>query len=511
MLRDNREILEDLFRNGIIKIKRGSIFDIDPDPMPSDFDFGRFEGMMLGLAIGDALGNTTEGMLPDQRYHFFKEIRDYLPNKHAHEKRVGTSTDDTQLAFWTLECLIENDGLIPEYLANRFCKDRIYGIGATVRRFIANRKSGKDWTECGPHSAGNGALMRIAPIIFPHLRSGGRKLWADTAISAMLTHNDTASISSCISFVNIFWELLKMNHTPPQEWWVATYLHVARDLELESNYKPRSKAVDGFSGSLSDFVEQEVLSAYHKGKTVKDACGRWYSGAYLLETVPAALLILMKHCDDPEEAIVRAVNDTKDNDTIAAIVGTAVGALHGKEKFPEKWVSNLSGRTKVNDDGQIFRILNEAENFWNSNKPSKRTNYKSCENAYPIKQLPTVSIKSGKISKNCELLFYENSVMAKMTGETIAVERLIEEDFFTTFQAVQKKLKPMDLSLRVCGQCKNFAFSSMAYQMSGGEAGYCRLIKGSQSEGKNVVNVLDSCDAFIYREKSTEYSPWLPP
>jgi ADP-ribosylglycohydrolase len=43
--------------------------------------------------------------------------------------------------------------------------------------------------------------------------------------------------------------------------------------------------------------------------------------------VPTVIYILMRHGHDPEEAIVRAVNDTKDNDTVAAIVGAAVGAL----------------------------------------------------------------------------------------------------------------------------------------------------------------------------------------
>ena len=36
----------------------------------------RFLGCLLGLAIGDALGNTSEGMLPTQRR--FGKIREYL-------------------------------------------------------------------------------------------------------------------------------------------------------------------------------------------------------------------------------------------------------------------------------------------------------------------------------------------------------------------------------------------------------------------------------------------------
>ena len=95
-----------------------------------------------------------------------------------------------------------------------------------------------------------------------------------------------------------------------------------------------------------------------------DACNQWYSGAYLLETMPSVIYILMRHGHDPEEAIVRAVNDTKDNDTIAAIVGAAVGALHGRDAIPERWVANLSGRTTDRDDGRIFELIREARSRW---------------------------------------------------------------------------------------------------------------------------------------------------
>lgn len=94
---------------------------------------------------------------------------------------------------------------------------------------------------------------------------------------------------------------------------------------------------------------------------MKDACALWYSGAYLLETVPSVIYILMRHGHDPEEAIVRAVNDTRDNDTVAAIVGAAVGALHGKRHLPDRWIKNLSGRTTDRDDGKVFELLGRAK------------------------------------------------------------------------------------------------------------------------------------------------------
>ena len=65
-------------------------------------------------------------------------------------------------------------------------------------------------------------------------------------------------------------------------------------------------------------------------------------------------------CDDPEEAIVRAVNDTADNDTIAAIVGAAVGALHGGKAFPKRWQMGLLGRTTADDSGHVFRLIESA-------------------------------------------------------------------------------------------------------------------------------------------------------
>ena len=361
----NITVLEELFVSGEIKIRRGALFDQAPVPMPANFDFNRVEGMLLGLAIGDALGNTTEGMLPGQRRQLYGEIRDYLPNRYAGGSRRGTPTDDTQLAFWTLESLIAKRGLTLQDVAERFCSRQIFGIGGTVRRFIGNFKAGRPWHESGVQSAGNGALMRIAPVLLPHLKTGSRELWADAALGAMLTHNDTASISSCVAFVYMLWELLQMEAPPDPEWWPTTYCQIATQLENETVYSPRSGQIKSFQGALTNFIQEYVLDAHERNLSVADACRPWYSGAFLLETVPGVIYILMRHAHDPEEAIVRAVNDTKDNDTYAAIVGAAVGALHGAHGLPRRWVAGLTGRTGAADDKRIFELIAEAKDvFW---------------------------------------------------------------------------------------------------------------------------------------------------
>ena len=58
---------------------------------------------------------------------------------------------------------------------------------------------------------------------------------------------------------------------------------------------------------------------------------------------------------------MRAVNDTMDSDTVGAIVGAAVGALHGLDGLPRRWVTGLSGRTAADDDGRMFDLLRDAE------------------------------------------------------------------------------------------------------------------------------------------------------
>jgi ADP-ribosylglycohydrolase len=360
----NAARVEELLAAGRLDLARGGILDLAPGPMPADFDFGRVEGMMLGLAIGDALGNTTEGQLPAARRARHGEIHDYLPNPHAGGRAVGVPSDDSQLAFWTLEQLLADGGLDPERLAARFCAQTIFGIGSSVKQFVRNYRAGIPWHACGPQSAGTGALMRIAPVLIPHLKTGTPALWADTALAAMLTHNDAGSTAACLAFVAMLWQLLRMAAPPPPRWWLDSYAAVAETLETERGYRPRGGRYIGYEGPIWRFVAERVDEALNAGLSTLEACERWHSGAYLLETMPCVIYLLTQYGNDPEAAIVRAVNDTKDNDTIAAIVGAAVGALHGRDALPARWPAGLTGRTGPDDDGRMFELLAAARARW---------------------------------------------------------------------------------------------------------------------------------------------------
>lgn len=337
-----RPLFERLLGEGRLRMARSPLFDTHAPHRGHHVDPDRVRGMMLGLAIGDALGNTSESMRPAERQRHYGEIRDYLPNRYADWRPVGLPSDDTQLAFWTIEHLLENAGLLsPELLAELFVERQIFGMGQTVGSFRRAYSSGAIWYEAAVESAGNGALMRIAPVLLPHLRDGGSDLWADAALCGAITHNDSASIAACVAFINMLSTLLIAQSVPEPAWWIDDYVRVAEPIELSARYRPRGGDFQGFEGTVSAFVAQHARPALQSERPLVSWCDSWYSGAYLLETVPCVLLTLARYGDDPEAAIIRAVNDTRDNDTAGAIVGAAVGALHGEKALPIRWREGL--------------------------------------------------------------------------------------------------------------------------------------------------------------------------
>ncbi|MGI8423056.1 MAG: ADP-ribosylglycohydrolase family protein [Chloroflexota bacterium] len=364
---------------GAVRIERAPLLSLSPpalaEPRPGALR-NRAAGMLLGLAIGDALGNTTESRLPDERAARSlaltgqSEIRDYLPNRHAGHHPVGLPSDDTQLAFWTLDHLLEHGRVAPSTLARRFLEDRVFGIGQATADALSRVRDGVPWYEAGSPSAGNGALMRVAPVILPHLaryRQPATSLWADAVIVSMITHNDAASNAACVALVQLLWHVLSLEAPPEPAWWVETFCAAMAPLEGNgTEYAPRGGPLVGtYRGPIHQFAREQVLAALDRGDTVVEAQARWYSGAFLLETIPTVLLLLARHGGDPEEAIVRAVNDTRDNDTIAAIVGAAVGALHGEAALPRRWVAGLCGRVvATGPDNAVFELVRRAVETW---------------------------------------------------------------------------------------------------------------------------------------------------
>ncbi len=250
-------------------------------------------------------------------------------------------------------------------LAASFASRQIFGMGSTVRAFLAAWNPGSHWLSAAQESAGNGALMRIAPVLLPYLRHPRVEMWRDAVVAGAITHNDFASNASCGAFVAVLAKAAGAAAPVPPGFWLNHFVEMARCLEgTARRYTPRVPGYGGQAVTLADYTLDVVSAALARGASAVDACNGWYSGAFLLETVPSVLFILERFGNEPEEAIVRAVNDTRDNDTVGAIVGAAIGALHGTDRLPKRWREGLLGRTGADDDGRVRELLDRAKLKW---------------------------------------------------------------------------------------------------------------------------------------------------
>jgi ADP-ribosyl-[dinitrogen reductase] hydrolase len=356
-----RPSLNELLHDPQFNLRRGVIFDIEPDALDMEqlVRERRIEGMLWGVAVGDALGHSTEFKYdPTTRHERFGTILDHL--SHG-DDRVGSISDDAQMTFWTVESLLEHGRFEFDQLARKFVERREWIVGRgtnTNDSLLRHRRrlhgEALSILECvgnpKQEGRGNGALMRFAPLILPHVRAPSRQLWEDCVLSALITHGNTVALSASVAMTGLLWEQLKHNQAQDDaaEGWLDKYLTLAGDLENERlpmplNTDPIPKWYDGFRGTLCDFLDGPVRKNFRRGVELRDACslGGFGSRADCTQTVPAVLYILMCHSDSFESAMIAAVNDTKDNDTTAAIVGALMGARHGLSAIRRRWIAGI--------------------------------------------------------------------------------------------------------------------------------------------------------------------------
>lgn len=355
-------MLDDLFSTGRIRLRRGEIFDQQPAPLDLD-DLRlnqRIEGMLLGLAAGDALGHSTEWKYDsDARHREFGTIVDHVAVGNMPGGRIS---DDTQFSFWTLEILLERGSFDFEAVARCFVqrRDRVVGMGrntaAALSRHAERLRTGQPLPhECAGDpevdGRGNGTVMRLAPLVLPHLRHPSPALYGDLTLAALITHGHPAALAATVALGHMLWELLRrpLGRAPEPEWWLNEFVSIASQLEpVPPRYGPGRPPVpellQNFDGNLWEFVEGPVRKAWRRGMSVRDACSLqgFGSGADCLQSVPAILYILMHHADSFESAVIAAVNDTKDNDTIASVIGAMTGALHGRRVIRQKWLDGIT-------------------------------------------------------------------------------------------------------------------------------------------------------------------------
>jgi ADP-ribosylglycohydrolase len=378
-------MLDDLFSTGRIKLRRGDIFDQQPAALDLDDlrQNQRIEGMLLGLAVGDALGHSTEWKYDSNTRH--KEFGTIVDHVAAGNVPGGRISDDTQFSFWTLQTLLERGSFDFETLARCFVeqRDRVVGMGrntaAALSRHAERLRTGYPPAhQCAGDpevdGRGNGTVMRLAPLVLPHLRHPSPRLYADLALAALVTHSHPAALAATVALGHILWEVLRrpIGRAPEPEWWLNEFVRVASQLEPSPprygpGRPPEPDLLRNFDGSLWEFIEGPVRKAWRRGMSVRDACSLagFGSGADCLQSVPAILYVLMHHGDSFESALIAAVNDTKDNDTIASVIGALLGALHGRRTIRQKWLDGITSHSMgdprgASDRAAIERLARQA-------------------------------------------------------------------------------------------------------------------------------------------------------
>ena len=387
MTPSSRELLQQLWSGSDIPLVRGAVFDEDPGPLQlADLKTDeRIEGMLLGIAVGDSLGHSTEWQFdPETRHKEFGTIVDHVPDRQG---RLGRISDDTQMSFWTVERLVARGHFDFDDLVSCFVnrRNKIVGRGkntsaALERHAQRLRHATPTLAECvgnvNEEGRGNGGLMRLAPIVLPHLRRPSAALWSDAVLATFITHGNPIALAASVGFIDLLWQVLQMptGVAPEPLWWIDRYVQITRDLDVNPlpyplNTDPVPKWFSDFRGTLGEFIDGPVRDAFSKGIPLRDACSLdgFGSRADCVQTVPACLYVLMCHADSIASAIIAAVNDTKDNDTVAAIVGAILGALHGKQSIRRKWIDGIGssvleipGYQGQRDHDVIISMANQA-------------------------------------------------------------------------------------------------------------------------------------------------------
>lgn len=285
----------------------------------------RVSGCLVGLAIGDALGAPLEFLSRQQvRNRFPHGLRDMIASSLWNK---GEYTDDTQMALLIAESLLENGGFVATDIAERFqhwsrtAKD----VGVQTIAVINMARYTDDPERCSSRyhadnpdsSAGNGALMRCAPIALFYLNSL-EHLVQFSRFSARLTHSDTRAQSSCVIL---------------NTWIRTAILNGIRDGRTEA-----------FA-----LLEESELAAWKKLASIEaynehDIA----SSGYTVHTLEAAAWSFLT-TESYEEAIVRAANFGDDADTVAAVCGALAGAYYGYSAIPGRWRDQLQNEMRIRE------------------------------------------------------------------------------------------------------------------------------------------------------------------
>jgi ADP-ribosylglycohydrolase len=202
---------------------------------------------------------------------------------------------------------------------------RCFDIGGTVRaaleRFLKTREpypGGQD-----EMSAGNGSIMRLAPVPMFYARHP-REAMDRSGESSKTTHGTVVCIDACRYFGGLIVgalagqskeELLSERFTPVPGYWKETSLIQEIHEIASGSFKRRQPPEIQGSGYVVKSLEAAIW-AFHQSESFAEGC-------------------------------LLAVNLGDDADTTGAVYGQLAGAFYGEEGIPESWRDKLALRDQI--------------------------------------------------------------------------------------------------------------------------------------------------------------------
>lgn len=284
----------------------------------------RYRGCLLGLACGDALGGPVEFM--DRaaiRAAHPDGLRDFVGGGWL-RLAPGEITDDTQmalaLAHSLADCRLDMDDVAARFLA--WYRSKPKDVGNLTGAALAYLDRGKRWNDAGElaladsggRAAGNGSVMRCAPVALRY-RGQPETLLRASIDASRVTHAHVRCTSACVAVNQAIAHLL--DGGPCESVLEAALVGIEDD-------ETRQAVVDAPA-----LTEPDVPN-----------------GGYVLSTVMAAFWALLNH-NGLEETVVAAVALGGDADTNGAVTGALAGACYGAGAIPRRWIELLQPRDEL--------------------------------------------------------------------------------------------------------------------------------------------------------------------
>lgn len=304
------------------------IYDLGSYGRTQDQILDGCRGALVGLAVGDAIGTTTEFQARDSYNHVTEMV-----GGGVFKLKAGEWTDDTSMALCLGASLI-HEGFNPHDQMNRYKKwrdegymssnGRCFDIGNTVS-YALNRYYGQDDAYCGsthPQDAGNGSLMRLAPIAIKYHDTHIMDLQRMARNSSRTTHGAVECLESCAVYATLIADAI---HGVPKD-----------EILLAYDALPDHPS----AGKIRKILDDQTF--YHKTRDEISSSG------YVIHTLEAALWCYAQ-TDNFKDCILLAANLGDDSDTVAAIAGQLAGAYYGESAIPSKWKRKLVGYSSIKE------------------------------------------------------------------------------------------------------------------------------------------------------------------